>query len=68
MNTNISAGSKNKPADLVLGYDDNRDQRTRNVILNKPLVTPTGKTIIDSDGKLDFNDLKNNNKVDKSGD
>lgn len=68
VNTNISAGSKNKPADLVLGYDDNRDQRTRNVILNKPLVTPTGKTIIDSDGKLDFNDLKNNNKVDKSGD
>lgn len=67
VNTNISAGSKNKPADLVLGYDDNRDQRTRNVILNKPLVTPTGKTIIDSDGKLDFNDLKNNNKVDKSG-
>lgn len=68
VNTNISAGSKNKPADLVLGYDDNRDQRTRNVILNKPLVTPTGRTIIDSDGKLDFNDLKNNNKVDKSGD
>lgn len=68
VNTNISAGSKNKPADLVLGYDDNREQRTRNVILNKPLVTPTGKTIIDSDGKLDFNDLKNNNKVDKSGD
>lgn len=68
VNTNISAGSKNKPADLVLGYDDNRDQRTRNVILNKPLVTPTGKAIIDSDGKLDFNDLKNNNKVDKSGD
>ena len=68
VNTNISAGSKNKPADLVLGYDDNRDQRTRNVILNKPLVTPTGKIIIDSDGKLDFNDLKNNNKVDKSGD
>lgn len=68
VNTNISAGSKNKPADLVLGYDDNRDQRTRNIILNKPLVTPTGRTIIDSDGKLDFNDLKNNNKVDKSGD
>ena len=68
VNTNISAGSKNKPADLVLGYDDNKDQRTRNVILNKPLVTPAGKTIIDSDGKLDFNDLKNNNKVDKSGD
>lgn len=68
VNTNISAGSKNKPADLVLGYDDSRDQRTRNVVLNKPLVTPTGKTIIDADGKLDFNDLKNNNKVDKSGD
>ena len=68
VNTNISAGSKNKPADLVLGYDDNREQRTRNVILNKPLVTTTGRTIIDSDGKLDFNDLKNNNKVDKSGD
>lgn len=68
VNTNISGASKNKPADLVLGYDDSRDQRTRNVILNKPLVTPTGKTIIDSDGKLDFNDLKNNNKVDKSGD
>lgn len=68
VNTNISAGSKNKPADLVLGYDDNREQRTRNVILNKSLVTPTGRTIIDSDGKLDFNDLKNNNKVDKSGD
>lgn len=68
VNTNISGASKNKPADLVLGYDDSGDQRTRNVVLNKPLVTPTGKTIIDSDGKLDFNDLKNNNKVDKSGD
>ena len=68
VNTNISAGSKNKPADIVLGYDNGSDQKTRNIILNKALVSKTGRTIIDQDGKLDFNDLKNNNKVDKSGD
>ena len=66
--TNISGANNTTASDIILGYDDNNLSKTRNIILNKPLLSKTGSTIIDVDGKLDFNDLKNNNKVDKSGD
>lgn len=68
INTNLSGASKNNPQDLILGYDNGVDQKTRNVILNKQLLSKTGTVIIDQDGKIDFSVLKNNNKVDKSGD
>lgn len=65
--TRISGASNVKASDIILGHDDNYS-KSRNIVLNKPLVHSSGAVIIDSEGKLDFNNLKNNNKVDKSGD